>query len=57
MQLRKTMASTNVHFLCMDLPHSDDRFVMAFPAERTESFLGAYAALRRGNIAGSGEGL
>lgn len=27
------------HFLCMDLPHSDDCFVMAFPAERTESFL------------------
>jgi transposase len=27
------------HFLCMDLPHSDDCFVMAFPAENTESFL------------------
>jgi transposase len=26
------------HFLCIDLPHSDDCFVMAFPAERTESF-------------------
>lgn len=26
------------HFLCMDLPHSDDCFVMAFPAENTESF-------------------
>jgi transposase len=26
------------HFLCVDLPHSDDCFVMAFPAERTESF-------------------
>jgi hypothetical protein len=22
------------HFLCMDLPQSDDCFVMAFPAER-----------------------
>lgn len=26
------------HFLCVDLPHSDDAFVMAFPAENTESF-------------------
>jgi len=26
------------HFLCVDLPHSDDCFVMVFPAERTESF-------------------
>lgn len=26
------------HFLCVDLPHSDDCFVMAFPAENTESF-------------------
>jgi len=27
------------HFLCVDLPHSDDSFVVAFPAENTESFL------------------
>ncbi len=27
------------HFLCLDLPHSDDSFVVAFPAENTESFL------------------
>jgi hypothetical protein len=27
------------HFLAMDLPHSDDCFVIAFPAETTESFL------------------
>ena len=27
------------HFLCMDLPHSDASFVVAFPAENTESFL------------------
>lgn len=27
------------HFLCFDLPHSDDSFVMAFPAENTEAFL------------------
>lgn len=27
------------HFLCMDLPHSDACFVVAFPAENTESFL------------------
>jgi transposase len=27
------------HFLCMDLPHSDDSFVMMFPAENTEAFL------------------
>lgn len=26
------------HFLCIDLPHSDDCFVRAFPAENTESF-------------------
>jgi len=26
------------HFLCIDLPHSDDAFVIAFPAENTESF-------------------
>lgn len=27
------------HFQCMDLPHSDDCFVIAFPAENTEAFL------------------
>ena len=27
------------HVLCMDLPHSDACFVVAFPAENTESFL------------------
>jgi len=27
------------HFLCTDLPQSDDCFVVAFPAENTESFL------------------
>jgi transposase len=27
------------HFQCMDLPYSDDCFVVAFPAENTESFL------------------
>ena len=27
------------HYLAMDLPHSDDIFVMAFPAESTEAFL------------------
>lgn len=27
------------HFLCMDLPQSDDSFVVAFPAENTVSFL------------------
>jgi len=26
------------HFLCVDLPYSDDAFVVAFPAENTESF-------------------
>ncbi len=26
------------HFLCMDLPQSDDCFVIAFPAENTEAF-------------------
>src|ERR1700730_4955437 len=28
-----------VHYLAMDLPHSDDCFVVAFPAETTEAFL------------------
>jgi transposase len=28
-----------VHYLAMDLPHSDDGFVAAFPAETTEAFL------------------
>ena len=28
-----------VHYLVMDLPHSDDCFVVAFPAETTEAFL------------------
>jgi transposase len=27
------------HYFCMDLPHSDDCFVRAFPAETTEAFL------------------
>ena len=27
------------HYFCMDLPQSDDSFVMAFPAETTEAFL------------------
>lgn len=27
------------HFLCLDLPQSDDCFVVAFPVESTESFL------------------
>ena len=27
------------HYLTMDLPHSEDCFVVAFPAETTEAFL------------------
>ncbi len=27
------------HYLAMDLPYSDDCFVVAFPAETTEAFL------------------
>jgi transposase len=27
------------HYFCLDLPQSDDGFVMAFPAETTEAFL------------------
>ena len=27
------------HYFCLDLPHSDDCFVRAFPAETTEAFL------------------
>ncbi|QNI32008.1 hypothetical protein H7849_23840 [Alloacidobacterium dinghuense] len=28
------------HYLAFDLPHSDDCFVVAFPAETTEAFSG-----------------
>ncbi len=31
------------HYLAMDLPHSDDCFVSAFPAETTEAFLEGHA--------------
>ncbi len=31
------------HFMTFDLPHSDDCFVQAFPAETTEAFLEAHA--------------
>ena len=31
------------HYLSMDLPHSDDCFVVAFPAETAEAFLEAHA--------------
>ena len=31
------------HFLAMDMPHSDDCFVMAFPTETTEAFLEGHA--------------
>src|ERR1700683_5146841 len=30
---------SKAHFQCFDLPHSDDCFVIAFPAENTEAFL------------------
>ena len=32
-------AEQKAHFQCMDLPQSDDCFVVAFPAENTEAFL------------------
>src|ERR1700688_4466012 len=32
-------AQQKAHYLVMDLPHSDDCFVAAFPAETTEAFL------------------
>jgi transposase len=32
-------ATQKAHFQCMDLPQSDDCFVVAFPAENTEAFL------------------
>ena len=35
------------HFLCVDLPHSDDCFVVMFPAENSEAFCeGARAGIR-----------
>jgi len=33
-----------VHFFCVDLPHSDDMFVKAYPAETTEAFLDGHNA-------------
>jgi transposase len=33
-----------VHFFCVDLPHSDDMFVRAYPAETTEAFLDGHNA-------------
>jgi transposase len=33
-----------IHFFCMDLPHSDARFVKAYPRETTECFLGGHIA-------------
>jgi transposase len=32
-------AGQKAHFQCVDLPHSDDCFVVAFPAENSEAFL------------------
>ena len=32
----------NVHFFAFDLPHSDARFVVAYPAETTEAFCEAH---------------
>jgi len=32
-------AEQKAHFMAFDLPHSDDCFVQAFPAETTEAFL------------------
>ena len=32
-------AEQKAHFQCFDLPHSDDCFVIAFPAESSEAFL------------------
>jgi transposase len=33
-----------VHFFCVDLPHSDDMFVKAYPAETTEAFVDGHNA-------------
>jgi hypothetical protein len=33
-----------IHFLCMDLPHSDACFVKAYPRETTEAFLDGHVA-------------
>ena len=35
-------AEQKVHYFVMDLPHSDDSFVAAYPAETTEAFLDAH---------------
>ncbi len=36
-------AEQKAHFMTFDLPHSDDCFVQAFPAETTETFLEGHA--------------
>jgi transposase len=33
-----------IHFLCMNLPHSDAAFVKAYPAETTEAFLDGHVS-------------
>jgi hypothetical protein len=38
-----TGVEQKAHFLAMDMPHSDDCFVMAFPVETTEAFLEGHA--------------
>jgi transposase len=35
-------AKQKAHYFAMDLPHSDDCFVVAYPAESTEAFLDAH---------------
>src|ERR1019366_6858888 len=52
------------HYFVLDLPHSDDGFVMAFPAETTEAFLESHVLFAdkfgrpaKGNDKGKVEGL
>lgn len=35
---------TRIHYFCMDLPHSDDIFVKAYPAETTDAFLDGHVS-------------
>lgn len=38
------MVERKIHFLMMDLPHSDACFLKAYPAETTEAFCDAHVA-------------
>ena len=46
-----------IHFLVMDLPHSDACFLKAYPAETTEAFCDAHVCVFRGDPATRTDGI